>query len=321
MSHFLITGGAGFIGSHLAEALLARGDSVAIIDDLSTGCFEHIEQLAPHPRFRFTIDTVTNELVLDRLASECDVIVHLAAVVGVDLVVGQPVRTLTTNIGGAEAVLRAARRYRVKTLLASTSEVYGKSAHVPFGEEDDVLIGATSKHRWAYAATKMIDEFLGLAYYKEYGLPVIAFRLFNTVGPRQTGRYGMVMPRFVQAALRNEPLRVFGDGTQSRCFMHVQDAIRAILALVDAPHVVGRVFNIGARQEISILDLARRVIELTDSASEIEFVPYDQAYPAGYEDMPRRVPDTTRIREAVGWQARRSLDEIIRDVANSLHEK
>jgi UDP-glucose 4-epimerase len=319
-SQFLITGGAGFIGSHLAEALLARGARVTIIDDLSTGRFANIEQFVHNDRFHFVIDSIENEAVLDRLASECDAIVHLAAVVGVDLVIDKPVRTITTNIGGTEAVLRAARRYRARTLIASTSEIYGKGASVPFGEDDDVILGATSKHRWAYAASKMVDEFLGLAYYHEYGLPVTAFRLFNTVGPRQTGRYGMVMPRFVNAALAGKPLRVFGDGTQTRCFCHVRDAVRAIIALRDHPESVGKVVNIGATQEGSIMDLAERVIELTDSTSDIVLVPYEEAYANGFEDMPRRVPDTTRIRELTGWAPERSLDDIILDVAHFARE-
>jgi UDP-glucose 4-epimerase len=317
----LITGGAGFIGSHLSEALLARGDKVTIIDDLSTGRFENVEHLVAHPRFHFAIDSIANEAVLDRLASECEVIVHLAAAVGVKLVVQHPVRTITTNVGGTEAVLRAARRYRAKTLIASTSEVYGKGLRLPFHEEDDVLLGATSRHRWAYAASKLVDEFLGLAYHREYGLPVVLFRLFNTVGPRQVGRYGMVMPRFVGAALAGETLSVYGDGTQSRCFCHVEDAVRAIVALSQAPAASGRVFNVGATEPIAIAQLAQRVIDLTDSTSQIAFVPYEEAYPEGFEDMQRRQPDISRIRRLVGWVPERSLDEIILDVANWLRER
>jgi UDP-glucose 4-epimerase len=318
VTHFLITGGAGFIGSHLADALLARGDAVTIIDNLSTGRFGNIEHLVDNPHFRFAIDDISNEIVLDRLASECEVIVHLAAAVGVKLVVQSPVHTITTNIGGTEAVLRSARRYRVKTLIASSSEVYGKGYHVPFSEDDDVLLGPTYRHRWAYAASKMVDEFLGMAYHREYGLPVISFRLFNTVGPRQVGRYGMVMPRFVGAALEGETLQVYGDGTQTRCFCHAKDAVRAIIALAREPAAVGRVFNIGSTEPISILDLAQRVIRLTNSPSDIVFVPYEKAYAEGFEDMARRVPDISRIHEVVGWTPQYSLDDIILDVAHSL---
>jgi UDP-glucose 4-epimerase len=320
VARFLITGGAGFIGSHLSEALLVRGDTVTIIDDLSTGRFENVEHLTSNSRFHFAIDNITNETVLDRLASECDVIVHLAAAVGVKLVVKWPVHTITTNIGGTEAVLRAARRYRAKTLIASTSEVYGKGLRIPFHEDDDVLLGPTCRHRWAYAASKMVDEFLGLAYHREFGLPVISFRLFNTVGPRQVGHYGMVMPRFVGAALAGETLQVYGDGTQSRCFCHVKDAVRAIIALSEKPAAAGKVFNVGATEPISILELAKRVILLTDSSSEIVFVPYEQAYAEGFEDMQRRVPDITRIQQLVGWAPEHSLDDIILDIARSLGE-
>jgi UDP-glucose 4-epimerase len=315
MTHYLITGGAGFVGSHLSEALLARGDTVTAIDDLSTGRFENIEPLTNNADFRFAIETITNENVLDRLASECDVIIHLAAVVGVKLVVDSPVHTITTNVNGTEVVLKAARRYRVPTLLASTSEVYGKGLRLPFGEDDDVLLGATRNHRWAYAASKMVDEFLGMAYYREYGLPVTLFRLFNTVGPRQVGRYGMVMPRFVGAALAGEPLTVYGTGTQSRCFCHVQDVVRAIIALAKEPSAAGNLYNIGATEPISILDLAKRVIALTNSASEITFVKYEQVYPEGFEDMQRRQPDTTRVQQLIGWKPEHSLDDIILDIA------
>ena len=318
MTRFLITGGAGFIGSHLAEALLARGDHVTIIDDLSTGRFENVEPLVGQPGFAFAIDTITNEVVMDRLVSQCDAVIHLAAAVGVELVVRSPVHTITTNVGGTETVLRVARRYRAKTLIASSSEVYGKGISVPFKEEDDVVLGPTCRSRWAYAASKMVDEFLGMAYYGEYGLPVVVFRFFNTVGPRQTGRYGMVMPRFVGAALAGEALSVYGDGMQTRCFCHVRDAVRAVISLADAPDAVGKVFNIGGTEEVSILELAERVIALTDSRSETVFVPYDQAYAKGFEDMTRRVPDTSRIRQIAAWQPEYSLDDTILDVARSL---
>jgi len=320
VARFLITGGSGFIGSHLAEALLARGDTVTIIDNLSTGRFENVQHLVASPRFSFAIDSITNEIVLDRLASQCDIMIHLAATVGVDLVVRSPVQTILTNVDGTEVVLRTARRYRARTLIASSSEVYGKGARVPFHEDDDVLLGPTCRARWAYAASKMIDEFLGMAYHHEYGLPVVPFRLFNTVGPRQVGRYGMVMPRFVSAALAGKTLQVYGDGSQIRCFCHVQDVVRAIIALAEEPTAIGRVFNIGSTEPISILDLARRVITLTDSSSDIAFVPYDQAYAEGFEDMARRVPDTTRIRQAIGWTPQFTLDDIILDVAHWLTE-
>jgi UDP-glucose 4-epimerase len=320
MTHYLITGGAGFVGSHLSEALLARGDAVTVIDDLSTGRFENIAPMTDNANFRFAIETITNENVLDRLASECDVIVHLAAVVGVKLVVDSPVHTITTNINGTEVVLKAARRYRVPTLIASTSEVYGKGLRLPFAEDDDVLLGATRNHRWAYAASKMVDEFLGMAYYREYGLPVTLFRLFNTVGPRQVGRYGMVMPRFVGAALAGDPLTVYGTGTQSRCFCHVRDVVRAITALADEPSAYGKLYNIGATESISILGLAKRVIALTSSSSEITFVDYDQVYPEGFEDMQRRQPDTTRLQQLTGWKPDHNLDDIILDIADWLRK-
>jgi len=320
VARFLITGGAGFIGSHLAEALLARGDMVTIIDNLSTGRFENVQHLVSNPRFGSAIDSITNETVLDRLASQCDILIHLAATVGVDLVVRSPVQTILTNVDGTEVVLRTARRYRAKTLIASSSEVYGKGARIPFHEDDDVLLGPTCRARWAYAASKMIDEFLGMAYHHEYGLPVVSFRLFNTVGPRQVGRYGMVMPRFVSAALAGKTLQVYGDGMQTRCFCHVRDVVRAIIALAEEPTAVGRVFNIGSTDPISILDLARRVIALTHSSSDIVFVPYDQAYAEGFEDMARRVPDTSRIQQAIGWEPQSTLDDIILDVARWLNE-
>jgi len=272
----LITGGAGFIGSHLAEALLARGYHVTVVDDLSTGRFENIAHLRDHEQFSFAIETVTNETVMDRLVSECDVIFHLAAAVGVKLIVERPVHTIETNIMGTETVLRLANRYRRKVLIASTSEVYGKGVRVPFNEDDDRVIGPTSKSRWAYAASKAVDEFLGLAYYQEKGVPVVVLRFFNTVGPRQTGRYGMVIPRFVDWALAGEPIQVYGSGRQTRCFCNVADTIRAIIGLVEEPAAVGEIFNIGRAQEVTIDDLARRVKAMTGSSSEIVHVSYDQ---------------------------------------------
>jgi UDP-glucose 4-epimerase len=326
--HALITGGAGFIGSHLAEALLEGGHHVTVIDDLSTGCFENIAHLVAHPKFRFAIDTITNEVVMDRLASECNVIFHLAAAVGVMLIVDRPVHTINTNIMGSDAVLKAAMRYRAKVMIASTSEVYGKGYNVPFQEQDDVVLGPTCRSRWAYAASKMAEEFLALAYYKENGLPVTIFRLFNTVGPRQTGRYGMVIPRFVQQAIRNEPLTIYGDGKQSRCFLHVQDTIEGILSLADCPAALGEVFNIGSTEEISIAALAKTVLDLAtglsgksttpqlqgESIGRITYIPYEQAYAVGFEDMRRRVPDISKINRITGWSPHRSLTETLQDI-------
>jgi UDP-glucose 4-epimerase len=318
----LITGGAGFIGSHLAEALLAQDYFVTVIDDLSTGRFENIAPLTDHPNFRFAIDTITNEVVMDRLVSECDMIFHLAAAVGVMLIVEQPVHTIHTNIAGTDVVYKTALRYKTKVLVASTSEVYGKGNSIPFREDDDVVLGPTSRSRWSYAVSKMVDEFLGLAYYREKGLPVVVFRLFNTVGPRQTGRYGMVIPRFVQQALNGEKITVYGDGSQTRCFLHVRDAVRAIIALSESTEADGRVFNIGDTQEISILNLARKVISMTASEEDkyndpddcITFVPYDEAYAEGFEDMHRRVPDVSRIYQTVGWESDCQLENILNDV-------
>jgi UDP-glucose 4-epimerase len=316
----LITGGAGFIGSHLAEALLGQDCQVTVIDDLSTGRFENIAHLADGrwPGFRFAIDTITNETVLDRLASECDVIFHLAAAVGVKLIVEHPVHTIETNIMGTEAVLKAALRYRAKVLIASTSEVYGKGNRVPFREDDDVVLGPTVRSRWAYAASKMVDEFLALAYYREKQLPVVLFRLFNTVGPRQTGQYGMVIPRFVQQALRGESLTVYGDGQQSRCFLNVHDAVRALIALAGCPSAVSELYNIGSTESVTIEELANQVLAAVDggtaSSGRIRFIPYEEAYAAGFEDMRRRVPDIRKIQAAIGWQPQTSLDETLRQV-------
>ncbi len=323
----LITGGAGFIGSHLAETLLAAGHHVTIIDNLSTGRFGNIEHLVGQPGFHFAIDSITNEIVLDRLASECDTIFHLAAAVGVELIVRQPVHTIETNVMGTEAVLRAARRYRAHVLIASTSEVYGKGSRVPFSEDDDVLIGPTSRNRWAYAASKMVDEFLALAYHHEVGLPVTILRYFNTVGPRQTGQYGMVVPRLVGQALRGEPLTVFGDGRQSRCFCDVHDVVRATILLAQHPQAVGQVFNIGSTREVSIAELARLVLAVlacdptTDEcAQRIRFIPYAEAYAPGFEDMRRRVPDTSKVRRILDWSPVIPLEETIRRVAAALSD-
>ena len=308
----LITGGAGFVGGHLAEALLKRGDTVYVIDDLSTGSIDNIEALKEDRRFHYVIDSVMNERVLAELIDRVDVVFHLAAAVGVRLIVESPVNTIETNVHGTELVLKLANKKKKKVLLASTSEVYGKSNDVPFHEESDLVMGATHKGRWSYACSKALDEFLALAYHKEKRLPVVIVRLFNTVGPRQTGRYGMVIPNFVKQALLGHPITVYGDGTQSRCFTYVGDVVGALISLVEHEGAVGQVFNVGNdTREISILELAQKVKERTQSASEIKIVPYDQAYEAGFEDMPRRVPDLTKIRALTGYQPKVDLDEIL----------
>jgi UDP-glucose 4-epimerase len=320
LSHILITGGAGFIGSHLAEALLARGHTVTIIDNLSTGRLSNIEQLTSNPAFSFAIDTITNAMVMDRLASECDAVIHLAAAVGVELIVRDPVRTIETNILGSHAVLQAAARYRKPVLIASTSEVYGKGIRVPFSEDDDRVLGPTTRARWSYAESKAIDEFLGLAYHKQLGLPVAIARLFNTVGPRQTGRYGMVIPRFTRQALAGESLTVYGDGTQTRCFCNVSDTVRALIGLLEALTdpggcAVGQVVNVGATDEITIHDLARRILTLVGrEPADTLLIPYAQAYEPGFEDMQRRVPDIAKIARLIGWCPTVSLDETLRQV-------
>ncbi len=316
--HYLITGGAGFIGSHLAEHLLESGHQVTVIDNLSTGRFENIAHLRGRLGFRFAIDDITNEIVLDRLASECNAIIHLAAAVGVDLVVRRPVHTIKDNVLGTEAVLRAAARYRAPVLIASTSEVYGKGSRVPFREDDDVVLGPTSRSRWGYAASKMLDEFLGLAYYRELGLPVIIVRLFNTVGPRQTGRYGMVVPRFIGQALRGEAITVYGDGKQSRCFCDVADVVLAVAGLIGHPQAPGRVFNVGSTEEVTIEELAQRVRAITGSDSPIVYVPYEDAYAPGFEDMRRRVPDISRIQGLLDWRPRIPLDETLARIRDEM---
>jgi UDP-glucose 4-epimerase len=317
----LITGGAGFVGSHLSEALLERGDEVFILDNLSTGSFDNIVHLKGHPKFHYTLDSVTNEPVLAELVDRCDIVVHLAAAVGVKLIVEQPVHTIETNVHGTEVVLKIANKKKRLVLIASTSEVYGKSMDVPFREDADLVLGATSKHRWAYACSKMIDEFLALAYWKERKLPVIVVRLFNTVGPRQTGQYGMVIPSLVRQALAGAPITVFGDGTQSRSFTYVGDVVRAMVALINEPRAVGQVFNIGNGHEISIGDLAVKIKSMTGSQSEIVTIPYDQAYEAGFEDMPRRVPDISRIRSLVGYEPTVQLDEILSRVIEHFRQQ
>lgn len=308
MTHALITGGAGFIGSHLTEKLLNAGQRVTVIDDLSTGRLENLKLFDGNPNFRYAIEDIRNLTVTDRLVSECDVIYHLAAAVGVQKIVSEPINTIEVNIGGTEIILQTARRYRKKVLIASTSEVYGKGIKFPFEEDDDSVLGATTRNRWAYAASKAIDEFLALAYYKEVGLPVVIFRLFNTVGPRQRGQYGMVVPRFVQWALNNEPIQVYGDGGQQRCFGNVHDIVEAIYRLSETPDAVGQVFNIGNTEEVTILQLAQRVSERANSQSEIRFIPYEEAYEPGFEDFRRRVPSIEKIARYTGWEPMTSLN-------------
>jgi UDP-glucose 4-epimerase len=314
MMRVLITGGAGFVGSHLSEALLARGDEVFILDNLSTGSIDNVVHLKSHPKFHYTIDTVSNEPVLAELIDRCDIVIHLAAAVGVKLIVEQPVQTIETNVHGTEVVLKHANKKKKLVLIASTSEVYGKSTDVPFREDADLVLGATSKHRWAYACSKLIDEFLALAYWKERKLPIVIVRLFNTVGPRQTGQYGMVIPNFVRQALAGQPITVFGDGLQSRSFTYVGDVVKAMVALINEPRAVGQVFNIGNGKEITIGELAEKVKKMTGSTSEIVRVPYEKAYEAGFEDMPRRVPDISRIRALIGYEPTVGLDETLERV-------
>jgi UDP-glucose 4-epimerase len=316
----LITGGAGFVGSHLSEALLQRGDEVFVLDNLSTGSIDNIAHLKSHPRFHYTIDSVTNEPLLAEMIDTCDVIAHLAAAVGVKLIVEAPVHTIETNVHGTEVVLKHANKKKKLVLIASTSEVYGKSTEVPFREDADLVLGPSEKHRWAYACSKLIDEFLALAYWKERKLPVVIVRLFNTVGPRQTGQYGMVIPNFVRQALAGQPITVFGDGTQSRSFTYVGDVVRAVAALINEPSAIGHVFNIGHGAEISINALAEKVKSLTNSPSEVVHIPYDQAYESGFEDMPRRVPDTTKLRSLIGFRPTVELDEILTRVIESFRQ-
>ena len=309
--HYLITGGAGFVGSHLADALLDRKDEVTVIDDLSTGAIRNISHLKNRPGFTYVIDTVLNAPLLAELVDEADQIYHLAAAVGVRLIVDSPVRTIETNVKTTEMVLAAACKKKKKVFVASTSEVYGKSTAVPFREDGDLVLGATSRGRWSYASSKAIDEFLAIAYWRERRCPTVIGRCFNTVGPRQTGHYGMVVPRFVHQALSDEPITVYGDGRQTRCFTHVHDAVRAMIGLMDADHTVGEVYNLGGERETQILDLAERVHQLTESASKISFVPYADAYGENFEDMPRRVPSLEKIRAAIGWEPAIGLDDIL----------
>lgn len=311
---FLVTGGAGFIGSHLSEALLAGGHEVTVIDDLSTGSMRNIAGLKGRPGYSYVIDTVMNEPLTAELVDDADIVVHLAASVGVQKIVEEPVNTIENNVQGTDIVLRKADKKKKLVLVASTSEVYGLSTDVPFREDASLVMGATSKHRWAYACSKALDEFLALAYARERKLPVIVVRFFNTVGPRQTGQYGMVVPRFVQQALAGEPITVYGTGQQTRCFTHVKDVVAALQALMNTPAARGQVVNIGGPQEVSMMDLAKRVIALTGSRSSISLTPYHEAYAEGFEDMPRRVPDVTKLQGLVGNVPLTGLDDILRDV-------
>ncbi len=310
----MITGGAGFIGSHLSDAYLERGDEVFIIDDLSTGSIDNVAHLKGHARFHYTIDSVHNQPLVAELIDQCDVVFHLAAAVGVKLIVESPVRTIETNVRGTEVVLKQANKKKKKVLVASTSEVYGLSNDVPFREDGNLVMGATTKGRWSYACSKAIDEFLALAYWREKKLPTVVVRLFNTVGPRQTGQYGMVIPTFVKQALAGRPITVYGDGSQTRCFGFVKDIVGALVKLMDNEEAVGQVYNIGSNEEVSIMGLAERVKDLTGSKSEIVRVPYDEAYEEGFEDMPRRVPDISKIGALVGFKPTMALDGILQSV-------
>ncbi len=317
----LITGGAGFIGSHLCERLLERGDEVHIVDDLSTGSVANFQHLKINPAFHYHIESITNQTLMAELVDLCDTVYHLAAAVGVRLIVDSPVRTMETNIRGTEIVLELAAKKRKRVLLTSTSEVYGKREQIPFHEDDDLVMGPTNKGRWSYACSKAIDEFLAIAYWKEKKVPTVIVRLFNTVGPRQTGRYGMVIPSLVTQALTGENITVFGDGSQSRCFTHVDDAVGAIIKVADHREANGEVYNVGSQHEITILDLARRIKDLTASDSRIVFIPYEEAYEEGFEDMMRRVPDLTRINRLIGYKPRVQLDETLRSVIEDVRSR
>jgi UDP-glucose 4-epimerase len=317
----LITGGAGFIGSHLAERLLDNGDEVIVIDNLSTGRLANLEDFRRRAGFQFVKGDIRDVSLVQLLVSQCEVVYHLAAAVGVQLIADAPVHTIETNIAGTEVVLEAANKFGRKILLASSSEVYGKSEKIPFGEDDDFVLGGTAFSRWAYACSKAIDEFLGQAFHQQYGLGVISARFFNTIGPRQTGRYGMVVPRFVQWALKNEPIQIYGTGAQTRCFCYVQDLVDAVTALMGCEQAAGQVFNIGSSEEISMEGLADRIIEITGSSSRKEFVPYVVAYGRPIEDMMRRVPNTERIRKTVGWQPKTSLDQTLRIIVDHYRKR
>ncbi|MFA5357117.1 MAG: GDP-mannose 4,6-dehydratase [Candidatus Omnitrophota bacterium] len=314
----LITGGSGFIGSHLSEELLSLGNEVIVLDDLSTGRYENIEHILPNKNFEFVEGSVLDAILLDKLVEKVDIVFHLAAAVGVELIVRDPLQSLTTNIKGSEMVLEMANRYHKKILITSTSEIYGKNVNGPLKEDDDRILGSPLKVRWSYSTAKAVDEMLAYVYWKEKKVPSIIVRLFNTVGPRQTGAYGMVMPRFVTQALKNEPITVYGNGRQSRCFIHVKDVVRTLANLIKEPKAVGEVFNIGSQEEITIEQLAKEIIKLTGSKSKIEYIPYEKAYEEGFEDMQRRVPDTSKINKLIGFKPTYTLQEIIKDIVNYL---
>ena len=317
----LITGGAGFVGSHLADRLHGEGHEITVIDNLSTGRYANVEHLEGEKNFRLIIDTVLNEALMEELIRETDRVFHMASAVGVKLIMERPVQTIETIFRGTDVVLGFCSRYRKRVLIPSTSEVYGKGISVPFKEEDDLLTGATDKHRWAYACAKTLDEFLALAHWKETRLPVVVVRLFNTVGPRQTGQYGMVVPRFVKAALKNEPIPVHGDGTQARCFGHVSDVVEGLVKTLETPACFGQVINLGNNEEVTIKGLAETAVEMTGSQSEIQFIPYEEAYGEGFEDMRRRVPSLDKAARLIGYQPTRTLEDIINDVADQFRQE
>ncbi len=320
MKHYLVTGGAGFIGSHLAEELLRRGNSVHVIDDLSTGSIKNLDGFRDNEHFTYTIGSITDVPVMAEVIDRADAVFHLAAAVGVELIYQNPTRTIQTNIRGAEVVLEQATRKKKKVLIASSSEVYGKGIKLPLSEEQDLLLGPTTCQRWAYACSKAIDEFLALAYWREKQAPTVVTRFFNTVGPRQTGQYGMVIPRFLGQAMRGEPITVYGEGTQTRCFGHVYDVVRAVIELMELDSSNGEVFNVGNDQEISILELAQRVIEVTGSRSEIRKIPFEEAFGPGFEDMERRVPDLTKTRSYIEWNGLRDIDDILKTTLASMKD-
>lgn len=317
----LITGGAGFVGSHLADKLIGEGHEITVIDDLSTGRYQNIEHLEGNKNFRLIIDTILNERLVEGLIRDTDRVFHMASAVGVKLIMERPVQTIETIFRGTDVVLGFCSRYRKRVLIPSTSEVYGKGISVPFKEDDDLLTGSTDKHRWAYACAKTLDEFLALAHWKETRLQVAVVRLFNTVGPRQTGQYGMVVPRFVRSAIKNEPLEVHGDGTQARCFGHVSDVVEGLSKTLEAPECFGQVMNLGNNQEVTIKELAEKAIAMTGSSSEIRYIPYEEAYGEGFEDMRRRVPCLAKARRLIGYEPTRTLEDIINDVANQFRDE